>query len=299
MSRSVFWTAAVSLVLTLLVATSSGVSTGEDAHRDGDDDLRSLTDDLECDACHDQTSFKAVSKSGGGRGFDHDRTGFKLEGRHREVGCTECHVAGRTINGECAGCHEDPHRGGMGNDCDRCHTSTSFHLVRATEIHEQTGFPLTGRHASADCTECHIRNGERRFTGVPHECFACHEDDYRRSTNHPVHTGTATTPPFPRDCEECHRPTTWSLAIIDPSRLPGRDPLTSADAHDSRFPITYGPHRGAPCESCHVSPSVHRAVRCTGCHAHDPARLRATHGARLVSFSGAACLACHRDGSVP
>jgi hypothetical protein len=311
MSRCAPWTAATSFLLALLVVISAGVSTGESARgradRDddgeergaADDGTRSITGGLECDACHDQTSFKMVSRSGASGPFDHDRTGFPLKGRHRELGCMECHAGGRTINGECAGCHADPHRGGLGNDCDRCHTNTSFRIVRAYEIHEQTGFPLTGRHASADCTECHLRNGERRFTGVPSDCFACHEDDYRRPDVHPVHAGTSTTPPFPRDCAQCHRPTGWSPAIVDPTALPGRDALTSAESHDDRFPLSYGPHRGASCDSCHASTTVRRAVRCTGCHAHDPARLRATHGARLVSFSGSACLACHRNGSVP
>lgn len=313
MSRSAPWAAATSFLLMLFVMIYSGVSVGEDARPDprranrekqgATKEHPSLTDDRDCGDCHNQTSFKMVSKSGGSGasgGFDHDQTGFQLKGRHRELGCTECHLEGRRINSECAGCHTDPHRGGLGRDCDRCHTpSSSFRNIRATEIHEQTGFPLTGLHASADCTECHQRNGERRFTGIPRDCFACHEDDYRSPATHPVHTGTATTPPFSRDCSECHRPTGWNLAYFDPSTLPDRNPLTAADSHDVHFPISYGPHRGAPCESCHVSSRVRRAVRCIGCHAHSPARLRATHGARLVSLSGTSCLSCHQNGSVP
>jgi len=312
MSRNAPWAATAALLFAFFVLIYSGMSAGEVARPQPDPDPHekqgavhdhpSITDDRDCSDCHNQTSFKIVSKSTGATGatgFDHDKTGFRLEGRHRELGCTECHVSGRRINGQCAGCHTDPHRGGLGTDCDRCHIPTSFQNIRALEIHEQTGFPLTGRHAAADCTECHLRNGERQYTGVPSDCFACHEDEYRSPATHPVHTGTATAPPFSRDCSECHRPNSWTLAYVDPSTLPDRNPLTASDAHDVHFPISYGPHRGAPCESCHISPRVHQAVRCTGCHAHDPVRLRAIHGRVLPSSSGTACLSCHPGGRAP
>ena len=309
MSRSARMTAVPAFLVAFLLVISAGVSSGERGRRSDsredeetratDEGARSITDDHDCGDCHNQTSFKIGTRGGRGSSFDHSKTGFHLEGRHQDLGCMDCHASGRTINGECAGCHDDPHQSRLGNDCARCHTPTSFHIVRALEIHEQTSFPLTGRHASADCTECHLRNGERRFSDVPTECFACHEDDYRATTTHPIHTGTATSEPFPRDCSQCHRPSGWSPAIVDITVLAGRDSLTSATEHDSRFPLSYGLHRGASCESCHMSASARRAVRCTGCHAHNPARLRAIHGAKLVSFNGRACLACHRNGSVP
>lgn len=304
------WSVSAALLLSFLVLIFGGVSTGENARQDDeqedeeersghDEEARSITDDLDCDACHTQTSFKMVSKRGKAGGYDHDQTGFPLEGRHRDLGCVECHTPGRTVSGECVGCHTDQHRGGLGGDCDRCHTPMGWKIINALEIHERTALPLTGRHAMADCTECHLRNGTRQFTGVPSDCYACHEADYRRSDVHPVHTGSATTPPFPRDCAQCHRPTGFSPAIINPAEFPSRDALTTAADHDARFPLSFGPHRGAPCDSCHVSTSVRRAVQCTGCHSHNPARLRSIHGAKLVSFDGSSCLTCHRDGSVP
>lgn len=78
-----------------------------------------------CQTCHNSTDWKAWR-------FNHDtQTKFSLTGKHQGLICSACHVrAGdpaRTGN-QCIDCHRrnDPHRGGFGEDCARCHTTNNF-----------------------------------------------------------------------------------------------------------------------------------------------------------------------------
>jgi hypothetical protein len=161
-----------------------------------------------------------------------------------------------------------------------------------------TRFPLTGMHVLADCSECHRRASEHRFTGAPIDCFACHEKDYRRPTLRPVHVGSATSAPFPRDCSQCHRALGWApAALAGPLAAAVASPLRAAPPnHDVRFPISFGVHRTATCDDCHGSLAAPRAVRCVGCHAHDPVRLAQQHK-QPTATDGASCLTCHPGGA--
>jgi hypothetical protein len=259
----------------------------------------SLTEGLDCANCHTTASWDMAGGASAGRGFDHARTGFPLSGRHASSTCAECHRPDLAIRRECAACHEDDHHAGrMGRACDACHTSTTWNDTRSLEIHRTTRLPLTGMHALADCTECHGRVGERAYSATPADCFACHEGDYRRSDVHPIHVGTTDSEPFPRDCGLCHVATGWAPALFDPSTLAGAmSPLTLAPPeHEVVFPIRRGPHRGAPCTSCHVIPDLPRAVECVGCHTHDPVTLQRQHPGQLISPDAASCLGCHPGG---
>jgi hypothetical protein len=262
----------------------------------------SVTEGLDCSACHTPDSWKSLAPASDGAGFDHSTTGFPLTARHRAVSCAGCHGSERAITRQCAGCHQDAHAGQLGAACDGCHSSASWQATSAFARHRQTRLPLTGMHALVDCRDCHARSGDRTWTSVAADCFACHEADYRRPDLHPLHVGIAgdpNTPPLPRDCAQCHRAMAWSPAFVSSARVTGGLgagglALRSGDAHDRVFPLSFGPHRGAECSSCHTSPALPRAVRCTGCHAHDEARLRLQH--QKVEAFQPNCLSCHPGG---
>jgi hypothetical protein len=169
-----------------------------------------------------------------------------------------------------------------------------------------TRFPLTGMHVLADCSQCHLRANEQRFTDAPVECWACHQQDYMRPGIFP-HQATSTTPALPRDCSLCHRAVGWVPANVPGSSSSGLQAQKAPGDHDLRFPITYGMHRGAACNDCHVALTAPRAVRCIGCHSHDPAVVVQQHrqpirGASgsfasvVVPMDGASCLTCHPAG---
>lgn len=264
----------------------------------------SITEGMDCGNCHTPQSWR-MSTGEAGEGFDHSLTGFPLTGRHHVAACNQCHGGERRVSRDCAQCHDNPHQKRLSGRCDSCHSSRRWNDLEPFEIHRRTRFPLTGMHALADCTQCHLRNQERQWTTVPSDCFSCHAADYLDPSVHPTHRGTASSPPFPQDCSQCHRPRGWSPAFIDPAAFTQSAPgavkaglggmAVPAD-HDRHFPVSRGPHRGAPCNSCHMSAGSPRLVRCTGCHAHNAVKLQSQHG-RRVSTSGGACLGCHPGGT--
>ena len=263
----------------------------------------SITEGMDCSACHTPQGWALAGGSGAARGFDHSRTGFPLTGAHRRSACVDCHRSDQRTVRACAGCHRDAHEGRLGAECGDCHSAVAWLDVRAIERHRRTRLPLSGVHAITECSACHQRGQRRTFSDVPADCYACHEADYRRPDVHPNHLGDPTGPsstPFPRQCQLCHRPTGWSPATIVPGTLAMRTRALAASppGHDLRFPLSFGKHRGLPCESCHPRRELPRLVACTGCHTHAPARLASQH--RAVAGGGAravSCLGCHPGGS--
>jgi len=260
---------------------------------------RSFSDAVSCSACHSTTAWRSSDAAGGAAGFDHATTGFPLTGQHVRAPCVGCHHSRRTLKRDCVTCHEDFHRGRLSQSCDKCHSPAGWRVTQPLDIHRRTRFPLTGMHVLADCTQCHLRASEQRFTDAPIDCYGCHEQDYRRPGLFPVHVGTSTSAPLPRDCSLCHKALAWVPANV-PSSLVASigSPLQAQVAprnHDVRFPIGFGSHRTASCSDCHASLAVPRAVRCIGCHAHDPVVVMQQHK-QPVATDGAACMSCHPGG---
>ncbi len=259
---------------------------------------RSFTDAIACSACHTTTAWRAKGGSGTDAQFDHSTTGFPLTGQHMSTSCVACHDAKRALKRACVSCHDDFHRGRLSRTCDTCHSPAGWKVTRPLEIHRMTRFPLTGMHVLSDCSECHRRASEHRWTGAPIDCFACHEKDYRRPGMRPVHEGAGSSPAFPRDCSLCHKSMAWVPATLaGPLASSAGSALRVApQGHDLRFPISFGVHRTATCDDCHASQVASRAVRCIGCHAHDPIRIMQQHR-QAVGTDGAACMSCHPGGT--
>ena len=241
----------------------------------------------DCRSCHDLERWQPAG------GFDHARTRYPLTGRHADVDCAECHreaapfaapgvqaPAGATLrfspqaSGSCADCHRDPHAGGMGTACARCHTTASFtEFRRGSFDHDRTRYPLRGAHARVACASCHdARKGGRkpRFDA----CGACHADP---------HAGTATLGGRAVDCAPCH-----GVASFRPSSY------TLAAHATSAYPLV-GRHADVACERCHARGPVAGRVdlrpahaACTSCHAD-------AHEGQLAGRADrGACESCHR-----
>jgi hypothetical protein len=241
---------------------------------------------LDCKTCHGATTWSEVD--GGARaGFDHAATGFPLRGAHATASCAGCHGRGDTAGkpaSDCQACHRDPHQGRVEGACAECHRETGWTDVAALERHRRTRMPLTGKHATIECAACHRRQGERTWSDVPVDCFACHSAGYRNATM-PDHDGAV---PLPRDCARCHVTVAWS-----PATSPAVLTRAASRDHDAWFPLA-GSHRGATCESCHVDARRSKLVRCDGCHT--TAKLRTQHTAP-VTTAVRSCLQCHPRGA--
>ncbi|MCE9578491.1 MAG: hypothetical protein K8W52_35520 [Deltaproteobacteria bacterium] len=257
--------------------------------------------DMDCSSCHTPDGWK-LSTASDGSGFDHDRTGFALRGMHAATSCVGCHTGARAMPRECTGCHQDPHQGRQGRACAECHVATDWRDTETLARHARSRMPLTGAHALLDCTACHRRTGERQWSDVPSQCFACHERDYRAATTHPNHVAPtdpithAPTPPFSRECSQCHSTVTWASAVAD-GTLTGGLTIGGAPAnHDARFVISTGAHRGLACDSCHRDLARPAQVACTGCHAHEQVALLRQHRRIATGRAAQTCLACHPGG---
>jgi len=141
----------------------------------------------DCGACHKPTKWSDVN-------FNHNNTAFPLSGKHLNVQCNACHANGvyRGTPTNCYACHasKDNHNGQFGTNCGSCHSPSGWGNV--TFNHNNTSFPLVGKHANLNCSKCH---GNGVYKGTSNQCVACHED------KHNGQNGT--------DCGACHTPTDW------------------------------------------------------------------------------------------
>jgi hypothetical protein len=251
-----------------------------------------------CTDCHVDTGWEKNRNSK----FNHDKsTRFPLEGRHKEISCTSCHVVNKNKTFRfpsfekkfCVDCHTNPHKGQFSDrvsqaECAKCHDSESW-TRRLPFDHKSTRFDLTGKHKGLKCEECHKPTAET-FEVKPHHakskylfghaeigfCSDCHENVHRNQFHPKFNNG---------DCLHCHDTESFK------KRQPFRHEETS-------FPLR-GKHLEVRCDKCHVPtkdlfPKSNHAMRkfvfevapenCSGCH-KDPHK--GTYGAR--------CSECHNE----
>jgi hypothetical protein len=185
-----------------------------------------------CDACHNTVAWLPPT-------FDHSKSKFPLTGAHTSLECSKCHLNNvfAPLDTACVSCHakDDAHNGQFGTDCGACHTTTAW--LPATFDHSRTKFPLTGAHASLDCSKCHINNN---FTNLSSACASCHTDPA-------FHTGLFTN----MSCDQCHNTSAWSPASFNLSHPGGCGDSGCID------------HQGATCRDCHtVNLSTATCLKC-------------------------------------
>lgn len=198
--------------------------------------------------------------------FDHEQTGWGLEGAHTRVDCDKCHTgknerARQTFIGlsnTCASCHADVHAGRFGTSCESCHDDTSWKTLDLDPFdHALARFPLRGKHQQASCAKCH---GEpARYQPIAFDtCGSCHKDPHRGKLG--------------PSCDSCHVETGWKELEMDRSAHPGLDiqaghtQVACRTCHDRGNLLS--PSRGKLCISCHAP--VHEAKfgdDCADCHA--------------------------------
>lgn len=96
------------------------------------DDVHKLTLGKKCSACHNPNGWRVWT-------FNHNKdTEYKLDGAHAKIHCNRCHrdpvSDSIKLPKTCGACHgsDDPHNGGFGQQCERCHITESFKEIRFT-----------------------------------------------------------------------------------------------------------------------------------------------------------------------
>jgi Cytochrome c3 len=239
------------------------------------DDPNRLQLGAHCGDCHTPQNWARILPGS----FDHaEKTGFRLEGKHRTLACTECHTARNfsSATAECATCHMNDFRSAKMPDhlaanfptnCELCHVNeTQWQGARF----DHSSFALTGPHKAIACESCH-QGG--RFAGTPTDCIGCHRADFE-SAKSPNHLKAG----FSTECTQCHgaSPSTWQGAKFD---------------HDRVFPLR-GDHRAIACDACHRN-GVFTGTpsNCVDCHRTDYEQTRSP--SHVQAGFPTDCVACH------
>jgi len=232
--------------------------------------------DKSCAECHNSYKFTWP------KNFDHNKTSFKLTGKHKKIGnkCTSCHIATKEWmpptkgkkrkkaakfifkheeKGFCNDCHQNVHENQFNDKfseqaCSECHTTNNFEKIKEFD-HDKTEFKILGNHKKLKCSKCHTetkawhpkRRGKRR---------------HRKSQFLFKHLEL-------KNCATCHK-----------------------DVHKGEF--------GANCSSCHSETrkwkgtddfhknfnleGVHFTLQCAECHTEN----------RRLGGMGDQCLLCHQ-----
>ncbi len=200
---------------------------------------------IECHSEHHGRNFEMYRIDE--ESFDHDLTGYPLEGGHQQVDCKECHKrdfitvpSARKLKNtylglglECINCHDDWHQGTLSyNDCAACHNVDAFSPATLFD-HDDTSYPLKGKHQEVECIDCHIketRNGQdfQVFAGVEADnCIDCHDDSHQGNLGN--------------NCNQCHTEESFQSHSL----------LKRFNHNSTGFPLR-GEHKRIDCKACHT-----------------------------------------------
>jgi hypothetical protein len=235
-----------------------------------------------CTTCHSTEGWDRVDPGTVEGRFEHESTGFLLEGAHEAAQCGTCHdpearrspdlqlsyvAASLTrafpipVADDCLACHRDVHEGVFadapgGPSCTSCHGQqewlpASYGIARHNL---ESRFQLADAHLTVACETCHRPAGATLDLSPPFEtCATCHQDDDPHANQF-----------ADRTCDSCH--TAVSFAIPD------------FDHEATAFPLEGG-HEGVECAACHrteedPSGSFVRYLpvpaECSDCHMDEP-----------------------------
>lgn len=246
-------------------------------------------DCFQCHSEHHGRKFEMVRFDE--KAFNHELTGYKLEGKHEEIDCKKCHISENISNPniknrpntflgletKCLSCHDDYHQKTLSsNDCVSCHDTKAFSPAKKFD-HGNSEFPLKGKHTTVECKECHlksIRNGKdfQQFNDVAFsDCKSCHEDPHNSQ--------------LIGECKQCHTETSFDT-------FTGKGIFN----HNNTNFTLKGSHKTIDCFSCHVKTSDPKLVfqnkvnvdenNCISCH-------KDKHEGKF----GNECVNCHNENS--
>jgi hypothetical protein len=177
-------------------------------------------------------------RTGGRFNFDHDKTGFHLDGAHSAAKCESCHVDGILK--------------GTPKDCVRCHTAG----FKTSSVITQNGGAHVIVTPGTACDTCHISNTTFRTWRMQHSattaaCSTCHSgqsfEGVVPTTKTPNHIQTTS------DCSVCHgSQTSFAVSVIgfDHTGITGNCANCHNGAQAQGKPIGHLP-TSLPCEQCH------------------------------------------------
>jgi nitrate/TMAO reductase-like tetraheme cytochrome c subunit len=214
----------------------------------------------DCKDCHTIEGFKPSQYTV----ERHNKSEFQLGGSHLATPCFACHKKGeewvfKDLKKSCVDCHENIHKNYIDDkffgkqNCENCHSVSVWGSVKFD--HNTTDFKLTGKHAEANCKQCHFKkdaNGlvKQQFSSLTNRCLDCHTDVHNNQFDISASNS----------CTRCHGYDRWKPVQFN---------------HDkARFKLD-GSHKNVACVKCHkvISKGTQRYVqykfdniKCVSCH---------------------------------
>ena len=139
------------------------------------------------------------------------------------------------VSTNCVTCHQDQHKGRLGENCLQCHTYNDWKTVSVGKFdHSKTRYPLTGPHAQVTCEKCHTPgpDSKPRYTGIAFgKCSDCHSDPHRGS--------------FAQGCQACHNTSGWKTGFCKRGQsafrsLDNQVPVAGQACHGGMFTMPCG-----------------------------------------------------------
>jgi len=231
-----------------------------------------------CKQCHTEESFHTIK---GTSNFDHNKTDFKLVGKHQLVACKACHKTSLTNpirHDRCSDCHTDYHKkeffkNGVTPDCNQCHNNDGFtESLFTIEKHNSLKFRLEGAHLATPCITCHRKQEKWTFRKIGSVCVDCHKNE---------HKGLIQAKYYPNEnCTECHKVSSWKQVDFDHST--------------TKFKLE-GVHAKQSCTTCHYAKNetgmriqkfAELSTDCLGCHKN-------SHNDQFAINGKTDCTRCH------
>lgn len=238
----------------------------------------------DCKRCHTEESWK-FSKTM--KAFNHDKTDFKLLGKHRQVDCKACHTSGKMTDplkhDKCEDCHKDFHKGefkhrdGTKPDCNKCHTNDGFTPSTFSIAEHNKHYKLEGAHLATSCAACH-KKGDNQWTfKIRKQCISCHKNEHEGMIEDKFMGDK-------KDCSICHNVVKWNqIKPFDHAqtgfKLDGKHAVIScAECHYAKSSKGGRMQKfkglSSDCESCHKEPhagqfATNGKTSCERCHGTD------------------------------
>ncbi|NQV15107.1 hypothetical protein HQ531_06580 [bacterium] len=239
-------------------------------------------EEKDCAVCHSDhigVDFQMIHWEPSQSKFDHNKTGYKLDGKHIDLKCRQCHskdfvvqedvlayskaidnseMLNSTFLGldfECSSCHLDIHKKEFADlGCEQCHVTASWAEARASFDHDyKTTYPLRGAHKKVECEKCHTEKQSKVgnfqvavYGGLKFDrCTACHADKHKDAFGH--------------NCLQCHSEKTFKI-----------DGSADVMNHNkTRYPLI-GMHKEIACNKCHTKDNQYKDLNsfneCLDCH---------------------------------
>lgn len=277
------------------------LSCHNDVHKFANFKSKKLGDLNQCLKCHNETSFKDVHD------FNHSKdTQFKIDGKHQELKCSECHLPSKAENTKlknnlitlktpqyhwdkleqktCETCHTSPHKNTFSDKllkqkCTSCHTTQDWSLLKSESgfDHSKTRFELTGAHLKTKCSDCHGKgeNQKFKFKSVDSKfCIDCHKS---------IHTKQFDPQFASKNCMECHNTNSFKEIL-------------NFRHETTRYPLI-GKHSEVQCKDCHQSTPETISIAWPNFKSSVHTDLKIINSSQYVfhNFQAENCLSCHKD----